>query len=141
VVLREACRQMQHWHTHSPQFEGLTVSVNLSSKQFAQPGLDDQVAQILQETGPSTAHAEVGDNRERHHAKRGYGHRDAGQTASTQHTVVHGRFRHRLFELVLPAQLPDRCSKIDRSFINRIGPDGQNSEIVRTILGLRTTSI
>jgi EAL domain-containing protein (putative c-di-GMP-specific phosphodiesterase class I) len=26
--------------------------------------------------------------------------------------------------------------KIDRSFINRIGPEGQNSEIVRTILGL-----
>ncbi len=49
-VLREACRQMRVWQDRYPALD-LTVSVNLSGKQFAQPGLVDEIDQALEETG------------------------------------------------------------------------------------------
>jgi len=51
-VLEEACRQMCIWHKQFPTQKGyLTLSVNLSVKQFIQPDLVKQVAGILRQTG------------------------------------------------------------------------------------------
>ncbi len=47
-ILREACRQMHHWHQYLDRSE-LTISINLSGHQF-QPNLVEQVKQILVET-------------------------------------------------------------------------------------------
>lgn len=49
-ILREACRQMCLWHGQYPQEPPLFISVNLSSRQFNQPDLVMQVAEVLQET-------------------------------------------------------------------------------------------
>lgn len=49
-VLREACRQMRAWQLQFPE-NSLTISVNLSNKQFLQADLVTQISQILQETG------------------------------------------------------------------------------------------
>lgn len=48
-ILMEACRQTREWLDagHGP----LQVAVNLSAKQFHQPGLNTMIARILQETG------------------------------------------------------------------------------------------
>ena len=51
-VLLEACRQLRQWQIEFPSWkELLTISVNLSVKQFMQPDLLTQVTQILQQTG------------------------------------------------------------------------------------------
>lgn len=50
-ALREACRQMRHWQVLGFLDESAAISVNLSSKQFVQAGLVDQVKEILAETG------------------------------------------------------------------------------------------
>ncbi len=50
-VLREACRQMKEWQDYFRMESPLTISVNLSSRQFAQPDLAQQIAAILTETG------------------------------------------------------------------------------------------
>ncbi len=50
-VIREACGQMFEWLKEFPTEPPLTISVNLSGKQVAQPDLYDQVAQVLKETG------------------------------------------------------------------------------------------
>jgi diguanylate cyclase (GGDEF)-like protein/PAS domain S-box-containing protein len=50
-VLAQACRRMADWHRRFPAREDLSVSVNLSSKQFAQPDLIDRIDQILAESG------------------------------------------------------------------------------------------
>ena len=47
-VLREACRQARSWHDAG---RPLRVSVNLSARQLAQPGLADLVRSVLAETG------------------------------------------------------------------------------------------
>jgi diguanylate cyclase (GGDEF)-like protein/PAS domain S-box-containing protein len=48
-VLRTACAEARKWHAKG--FQGLTVSVNLSSRQFQQSDLVSQVTQALDETG------------------------------------------------------------------------------------------
>ncbi len=50
-VMRQACRQAQVWQAHYPQDQPLSVSVNLSPKQFADPQLLGDIEEILRDTG------------------------------------------------------------------------------------------
>jgi EAL domain-containing protein (putative c-di-GMP-specific phosphodiesterase class I) len=50
-VLREACRQVHEWQQLYEDAGPLTLSVNLSVREFAQPDLATQVASVLEETG------------------------------------------------------------------------------------------
>lgn len=56
-VLREACVQMRNWHDAGGPL--IPVSVNLSSQQFHQSNLVEQVRQILFETGLSPQYLEL----------------------------------------------------------------------------------
>jgi diguanylate cyclase (GGDEF)-like protein len=49
-VLREACNQLHQWHHLELQDKLLSMSVNLSAQQFAQPDLVKQIDQVLAET-------------------------------------------------------------------------------------------
>lgn len=49
-VVREACRQMRQWHQIFPECAHLTVSVNISTRQFT-PDLIESLKQVLNETG------------------------------------------------------------------------------------------
>jgi EAL domain-containing protein (putative c-di-GMP-specific phosphodiesterase class I) len=49
-ILREACQQLKQWQQQFPQYQNLTVNVNLSSQQFSQPHFIEQLDRILQET-------------------------------------------------------------------------------------------
>ncbi|MGF1482111.1 MAG: EAL domain-containing protein [Cyanophyceae cyanobacterium] len=50
-VLRAACLQMKRWHEQFPHNASLTISVNLSPRQFAQPELLRQVQQTIADVG------------------------------------------------------------------------------------------
>jgi diguanylate cyclase (GGDEF)-like protein/PAS domain S-box-containing protein len=50
-VLAQACRTMADWRRRLPGQEELSVSVNLSSKQFFQPDLIARIDEILRESG------------------------------------------------------------------------------------------
>jgi len=50
-ILHEACHQLKTWHETFPVLKDATVSVNLSSKQFSQPNLVDQIQSTLQSSG------------------------------------------------------------------------------------------
>lgn len=58
-VLREACRQCKEWHDAG--FDQLSVSVNLSPKQFQKHNLEDLIVSVLAETGlpPSSLELEL----------------------------------------------------------------------------------
>ncbi|MBW4682274.1 MAG: EAL domain-containing protein [Microcoleus vaginatus WJT46-NPBG5] len=60
-VLREACRQLHLWNQAKLTNYPLTMSVNLSVRQFAQPDLIEQIDQILKETqlDPHTIKLEI----------------------------------------------------------------------------------
>ncbi|MBE9110950.1 EAL domain-containing protein [Nodosilinea sp. LEGE 07298] len=49
-IFREACRQLHHWHTLFPHYRHLTMSINLSNRQFGQADLINQIEAALQET-------------------------------------------------------------------------------------------
>ncbi len=49
-VLQEACHQMKQWQMQFNVKPPLAISVNLSSRQFAQPDLTRQIEEVLQRT-------------------------------------------------------------------------------------------
>jgi EAL domain-containing protein (putative c-di-GMP-specific phosphodiesterase class I) len=49
--LREACRQLSEWRARYDAYSGITMSVNLSPKQFLQPNLVQDIQMLLLELG------------------------------------------------------------------------------------------
>ncbi|HEX5502215.1 MAG TPA: EAL domain-containing protein [Thermomicrobiales bacterium] len=58
-VLREACRQARQWQEAQPHQPPLAISVNLSARQLQQPGLVDDIAAALRETGLAPEHLQI----------------------------------------------------------------------------------
>jgi EAL domain-containing protein (putative c-di-GMP-specific phosphodiesterase class I) len=50
-VLGEACRQAREWQRFRPHGSSLLINVNLSVRQLRYPGLVEEVAEVLRETG------------------------------------------------------------------------------------------
>jgi diguanylate cyclase (GGDEF)-like protein len=135
-ALREACSQMQAWRTRFPAQSNLSICVNLSAKQFAQPDLVEQIARILRETGldPSALGLEITESVMMEQA-------DRAAAMLTQFRDLHiplhlDDFGTGYSSLSYLHRFPIDLLKIDRSFVSRIGEGGQNSEIVQAIVGL-----
>jgi len=136
MVLAESCRQMREWQQQSPANRALTVSVNLSGKQFLQPDLIGQVRRTLEETGlaPHSLKLEITESIMMENAEaasemlvqlRGMGVQLSIDDFGTGYSSL--SYLHRF---------PVNILKVDRSFVMRMGEGGENSEIVRTILTL-----
>lgn len=135
-VLREACRQMRAWQIQFPTDPPLTISVNLSTKQFSQPGLIEQISQIMQATGLEGSNLKL----------------------EITESVLMENFQSATFmllqlqEMNIQIHLDDfgigysslsylhrfasNALKIDRSFVTKIGANGENLEIVQAIITL-----
>jgi diguanylate cyclase (GGDEF)-like protein/PAS domain S-box-containing protein len=133
-VLREACRQIQYWQEKYPADKPLYMTVNLSTKQFAQPDLIEQVKSILEETriDPSYLKLEITESVVMENFEsaaallfqlRGLGVRLSIDDFGTGYSSL--TYLHRF---------PIDTLKIDRSFVTDM--DKENIEIVRTILML-----
>jgi diguanylate cyclase (GGDEF)-like protein/PAS domain S-box-containing protein len=57
-VLWEACRQVRSWHQRYPVSQ-LSVSVNISARQFGQPGLIDLIGQALEDSNLDPARLKI----------------------------------------------------------------------------------
>jgi diguanylate cyclase (GGDEF)-like protein/PAS domain S-box-containing protein len=59
--LREACRQLSEWKAQSKEYLNFTMNVNLSSKQFLQPNLVEEIGSLLRELdfAPETLKLEI----------------------------------------------------------------------------------
>jgi diguanylate cyclase (GGDEF)-like protein/PAS domain S-box-containing protein len=132
-VLREACRQMHRLQAAASAPHPLSLSVNLSGKQFMQPDLVGQVKQIVCETGfdPHRLHLEITESSVIENTEtvtelllqlRALGIRLSMDDFGTGYSSL--SYLHRF---------PIHTLKIDRSFVS--GGDGEN-EIVRTIIML-----
>ncbi|HEX9012811.1 MAG TPA: diguanylate cyclase, partial [Anaerolineaceae bacterium] len=54
-VLHEACAQTLAWQARYPAEPPITININISGRQFAQPNFVGQVEEVLQETGLNPA--------------------------------------------------------------------------------------
>lgn len=135
-VLREACRQMNGWQTKFPHNPPLYISINLSSKQFSQPGLINEVAWVLKETkiDPKSVKLEITESAVMDNTESATSMlrqlRDLGVRLSIDD------FGTGYSSLSYLHKFPIDTLKIDRSFVTQLAENNENSEIVRTIIML-----
>lgn len=135
-VLREACRQLGMWRKAVPDLDDLVVSVNLSAKQLNDRDLVPAIEQILDESDldPSCLKLELTES-----------------TVMTDVATTAGRLRDlKALGLSLAIddfgtgysslsylkRLPLDTLKVDRSFVDGLGTDPQDTAIVRTVITL-----
>jgi EAL domain-containing protein (putative c-di-GMP-specific phosphodiesterase class I) len=135
-VLFESCRQLREWQTQFPAEPPLTISVNLSAKQFGQADLVQRIARVLHETGlePSSLKLELTESTILEDSEVASGLLTQLRALGVQ--VQIDDFGTGYSSLGYLHRLPIETLKIDRTFIDKIGPNGSGSEIVRTILVL-----
>lgn len=133
-VVREACRQMRAW-----QDAGLlagTMAVNLSTRQFRQKDLAEEVSAALRDTGLAAGDLELEITES--------SIMDNLATAATVLTelerlglrIAVDDFGTGYSSLSYLKSFPIHCLKIDRSFIRDIPGDENDTAIVRTIIAL-----
>jgi diguanylate cyclase (GGDEF)-like protein len=135
-ILWMACSQLSRWRWRSAANRSLLVSVNLSSKHFTQLDLVDQVKYTLQETGlePRCLKLELTES--------------AVMENAEEATIALKRLRQIGVQLSIDDfgtgysslsylhKFPIDTLKVDRSFVSRMGANGENTEIVKTIITL-----
>ncbi len=135
-VLGEASRQSREWQLHHGHQSNLTICVNVSSKQFSRDDTVDEVARVLEETGlePGCLKLEITESAIMDSPERASEILDDLRTMGVR--LALDDFGTGYSSLSHLHRFPFDTIKIDRSFVSRMGIDGQNPEIVRTIVAL-----
>jgi len=135
-LLREACQHLRSWQSEFPSTPPLTMSVNVSSKEFAQPDLASEIRKSLDQTGvdPSCLQLEIIETIA------------MGDAEKSGHVLAHLKalgvrlsiddFGTGYSSLSRLRRIPVDTLKIDRAFISNMESDPENREIVRTIIML-----
>ncbi|ASU36969.1 hypothetical protein hmeg3_00785 [Herbaspirillum sp. meg3] len=135
-VLREACRQMHAWHQQFPRVKPLTISVNISPRQFVQPNLVDQIQQIITETGidPNTLRLEITESVTMGDVERTIKILSQLRALGVRFSV--DDFGTGYSSLSYLHRFPLDVLKIDRSFVMGMKEDRERLQIVETIMTL-----
>jgi diguanylate cyclase (GGDEF)-like protein/PAS domain S-box-containing protein len=134
VVLKEACRQARHWHDLG--FNQLTLSVNLSAKQFMQDDLVQAVAAILGETGleAECLDLEITETIMMQNIKSAV--QKARALTKMGVTFSVDDFGTGYSSLSYLKELPISNLKVDRSFVSEMLHNTSDSTIVQTIVSM-----
>ena len=134
-VLREACQQLRAWQEQFPSDPPLSMSVNLSGKQFAQLDLIERIHQILAETGvdPGSLKLEITESAIIENTEAAT--KTLRELKALGVRVSLDDFGTGYSSLSYLHRFPIDTLKIDRSFTTRLNLP-KNSEIVRTIVQL-----
>jgi EAL domain-containing protein (putative c-di-GMP-specific phosphodiesterase class I) len=134
-VLQEACRQMRLWQQQFSLTPPLTISVNVSNKQLIHPDFIQETRYALENTGlsPQSLKLEI---------------TESFLVEDTTITTVLSKLKEMDIQIHIDdfgtgysslsyiQQFPVSALKIDRSFINKMGIEGEDSEIVKAIVNL-----
>jgi diguanylate cyclase (GGDEF)-like protein/PAS domain S-box-containing protein len=136
-VLDTACRQMREWHDRYRACRDLTMSVNLSGKQFTQASLVEEIDEALRQSGlaPNLLRLEITESVVMENAASAMEMID--QLRALQVKVDIDDFGTGYSSLSYLQRFEIDDLKIDRSFVSSMGSNrGENLEIVRTIVTL-----
>ena len=136
LLLREACLQLRAWHSQFPCDPALTISVNITPKEFAQPDLAAQIGTILVEVGidPSSIDVEITET-----IAMADPQRSSLVLSELKALGVHlsiDDFGTGYSSLSRLQGFPVDALKIVRTFISNMDRDSETSEIVRIIIML-----
>ena len=135
-LMHEACRQLLSWHKLFPSDPPLSLSVNVSPKQFAQPDLAAQISQLLRQNGmdPRFVDLEITETIAMADAEKSTGMLSelkalgVGLDIDDFGTGYSSLSRLQSFRV--------DTLKIDRIFVSRMDSDPETHEIVRVIINL-----
>lgn len=132
-VLRCACQVMRAWQVQFSAEPPLSISVNLSAKQFTQPNLIQLVSQTLQQTqlAPGSLKLEITESVLMENPQAAVSILSQLRELGIQLHI--DDFGTGYSSLNYLQQFPVDALKIDRSFIAKMGVHGKNLELVQTI--------
>jgi EAL domain-containing protein (putative c-di-GMP-specific phosphodiesterase class I) len=138
-VLRKACQQVRIWHAQNNNGAGnspISVSVNISGKQFSRPDLVDQIEKILHDNAiaPSCLNLEITESLLVESDKPLIAALERLRNLGINLQVDDFGRGYSSFSYL--QHLPVNTLKIDSLFIHRMEINGNNSEIVRSIVSL-----
>jgi diguanylate cyclase (GGDEF)-like protein/PAS domain S-box-containing protein len=132
--LQKACRQISAWNACRNASSPLTMSVNVSAKQFLQPNLAAEIGKLLHEVGlpPDTLKLEITESTVMADPSAAVEMLLQIKSLGVQLSI--DDFGTGYSSLSYLHRFPLNTLKIDRSFTKAIGQGGDSMEIVRTIL-------
>lgn len=133
-VMTSACRQMRDWELRASA--ALTVSVNLSSRQFLQPDLVEQVDSLLQESGLSPRRLKLEITESVIMSSADSAIQMLARLRELGVKVCIDDFGTGYSSLSYLLRFPSDDLKIDRSFVLALTHGGRNVRIVETIISL-----
>jgi PAS domain S-box-containing protein len=135
-LMQNAARQLHTWQTQFPSNPPLSMSVNITSKQFAQPGLVAEIEKILTEAkvSPSSFQMEITETITMADPTR-------AETLLSELRALGVRisiddFGTGYSSLSRLQRFPVDSLKIDRAFISRMNNDAESHAIVSLIITL-----
>ena len=134
LLLREACEQLRSWQSQFPATPPLSMSVNITPKEFTHPNLAKGIGETLEETGldPSNLQFEITETI-------AMGDPEKATSVLSQLKALGVRlsvddFGTGYSSLSRLQQFPVDSLKIDRAFISRMDRDAENRKIVEIII-------
>ena len=133
-VLRSACAQAAAWRRAG--LDGLTVAVNLSARQFAQPQLPARVAELLREAGlsPGQLELEITENVAMHDIGRAIATLEQLRAIGVRLSV--DDFGTGFSSLNYLKRFPIDKLKVDQSFVRHLPHDDNDAAITRAVIAL-----
>ncbi len=135
-VLSEACQQLVTWQREFPSLGEISISVNLSDRQFSHPDLVAYIQEVINKSGldPSCLNIEITEsiiveNREMIIER-------CNQIQSLGVQIQIDDFGSGYSSLSYLSQFQFNALKIDRSFIEKIHHHSSDSQIVEAIVAL-----
>lgn len=135
-ILEKACRQLISLKDKFFEADLPVLSVNLSSKQFAQPKLVQKIQRILEETGFPAHRLKLEITESVFFEYKDAAIKMLNELREIGVEINIDDFGTGYSNLSYLLQLPISTLKIDRSFISPMNAEGNNVEIIQTILAL-----
>ena len=135
-VITEACQQIKRWNSMISNFNGLTISVNVSSKQFMQQDFIEFISKTIQKNNckPSQLKIELTETVLMDYAEASIEKMKALKQMGIQ--LIIDDFGTGYSSLSYLNRFPIDGLKIDRSFIANMNASDEDMEIVKTVLSL-----
>jgi diguanylate cyclase (GGDEF)-like protein/PAS domain S-box-containing protein len=136
LLLREACEQLRSWHSQFPAENPLTMSVNITSKEFAHRDLAKGIGQTLEQTGldPKNLQLEITETIAMGDPERAVSVLSELKALGVRLSV--DDFGTGYSSLSRLQQFPVDSLKIDRAFISHMDSDPESHKIVQVIIML-----
>ncbi len=132
----ESCQQLKSWQSKLNCTPPLTMSLNITPRQFAQPDLAKEIGQILAQSGiePSAVNLEITETIAMGDADRAFSVLSDLKALGVRLSI--DDFGTGYSSLSRLPRFPIDALKIDRVFISQMSSDHDNHEIVRLIIML-----